>query len=92
MCVAQSVVPSVSPFPQAIPEPSLEAGDLTDEVSDGVGEGLLGAVVRSRLHTQHKLGLQRVGDLVAGKHDLGVPQQLAVGGKEGEAGLQVIVR
>lgn len=69
-----SIVDSVSSLSEALSESGLEAGDLTDEVSDGVREGLLGTVVRGGLDPQNKLVLQRMRHLVASKQYLWVPQ------------------
>lgn len=66
--------PSLS---QRLLEFDLERRDLADEVSDGVGEGLLGTVVGRGLHPQDKLVLQGVGDLVPREEDLGVSEELA---------------
>lgn len=58
------------------PESLLQEGELTDEVCDGIGESLLGAVVWGGLHTNDDLVLQGVRDFVAGKQHLRVLQQL----------------
>lgn len=66
-----------SPCPAAYPESFLQQRELTDEVCDGIGEGLLRTVVWSGLHTNDDLVLQGVGDFVASKQHLWVLQQLA---------------
>lgn len=65
------------PCPAPHPESFLQKGELTDEVCDGVGEGLLGTVVWGGLHTNDDLVLQGVRDFVAGKQHLWVLQQLS---------------
>ena len=46
-----SVISSFSSLSEALSESCLKGGDLTDEASDGIREGLLGAVVRCGLYT-----------------------------------------
>lgn len=58
------------------PEALFQQGELADEVRDGVGEGLLWAVVRRGLHADDDLVLQGVRDFVASEEHLGVLQQL----------------
>lgn len=58
------------------PEPLFQQGELTDEICDGVGEGLLQAIVHTGLHKADDLVLQQVGDFVAGKQHLWIHQQL----------------
>ncbi len=68
---------SLFEFCESVLELCLQRGDLTDEVSDGIREGLLWTVVRSRLDTQDKLVFQRVGHFVTSKKNLLVMKQLA---------------
>ena len=77
------IVPALPSLSQRLLELDLQRRDLADEVSDGVGEGFLGAVVRRRLHPQDKLVLQGVGDLVPREEDLRVSQELAGEGRGG---------
>lgn len=58
------------------PEALFQQGELADEVRDGVGEGLLWAVVRRGLHADDDLVLQGVRDFVASEEHLGILQQL----------------
>lgn len=67
---------SVRLTPAPHPESLLQEGELADEVCDGIGESLLGAVVWGGLHTNDDLVLQGVRDFVAGKQHLRVLQQL----------------
>ena len=64
--------PPAAPHPEAL----FQQGQLTDEVGDGVGEGLLGAVIRCGLHPDDDLVLQGVWDFVASKQHLWVLEQL----------------
>ena len=59
------------------PESLFQQGQLANEVCDGIGEGLLRAVVWRGLHTDDDLVLQGVRNFVASKQHLGVLQQLS---------------
>lgn len=63
----------LAPYPESL----FQQGELTNEVCDGIGEGLLGAVVWCGLHTDDDLVLQGVGNFVASKQHLRVLQQLS---------------
>ena len=83
-----SVIASLSPLPDSLPETHFQLRYLVDEVADGVGECLLRAVFRGRLHAEHEFVLQGVRHFVPRKENLGVPQKLAARGREkgGEGG------
>lgn len=74
--LASRLTPAPPAHPAPHPESLFQQGELADEVCDGVGEGLLGAVVRCGLHADDDLVFQGVGDFVASKQHLWVLQQL----------------
>ena len=54
----------------------MEEGNLREEVSEAVLEGLRRSVVVGRLYSQHELVLERVRHLVTGEQNFWVPEQL----------------
>lgn len=64
-------------------ETLLEERELSEQIRDGIHEGLLGGVICRCLNANDELVLQRMWHLVAGEEHIGILQQLAMkGGRE----------
>ena len=67
MCCDKSVISTLSSLSESLLELVLNGGDLADEVRESIGESLLRAIVRRRLHAEDKLVLQGVWHFIASK-------------------------
>ena len=87
-----SVIASLSPLPDTLPETHFQLRNLLDKVAHGIEQRLLRAVYRGCLHPEHEFVLQGVRHFEAREENLGVPQKLAARGREEEVRVEALER